>query len=209
MSNLLRSYIHTRIPLRIRLHGCKGHRGIMIVFKRPAARALANHAEVMHTARRLWTEGVVIEQSGNGTVREQMTLFASTVVLFGPHGAGMAGSVAMLPGRTMVEVLPEKGTNRLNMCFVTLAHDLGLHYSGCPGLRPGHQGPGLRLRRQGGRVHPRHGGAANLARAARRAQRLRRPSPRLRRQLERLDTSHFPSARRQPFPNTGIRFRRV
>jgi hypothetical protein len=126
--NLFRSYIHTRIPLQIRLLGCRGHSGIMIVFKRQAARALANHAEVMHTARRLWTEGVVIEQSGNGTFREQMTLFASTVVLFGPHGAGMAGSVAMLPGRTMVEVLPEKGTNRLNMCFVTLAHDLGLHY---------------------------------------------------------------------------------
>ena len=100
----------------------------MIVFRRPAARALANHAEVLQTARRLWTEGAVVEQAGNGTFREQMTLFASAVVLFGPHGAGMSGSIAMLPGRTMVEVLPELGDNRLNMCFVALAHSLGLHY---------------------------------------------------------------------------------
>ena len=36
--------------------------------------------------------------------------------------------IAMRPGGAVAEALPEAGNNRLNMCYATLAHVLGLRY---------------------------------------------------------------------------------
>ena len=119
----LRSYIRMRLP-RALLHSQR----TLVVFKRSGARALANHADVLLAAGRLWAAGPVVEHDGGGTFLEQMARLAAAGALIGPHGAGMSSAVAMRPGAAVAEVLPEQGPNRLNVCFAALAHTLGLRY---------------------------------------------------------------------------------
>jgi hypothetical protein len=119
----LRRLIYTRLP-RALLRSPR----TLVIYKRSGARALANHAAVLEAAGRLWTDGPVVEHDGGGAFGEQMALFAAAGALVGPHGAGMSGALAMWPGTAVAEVLPETGTNRLNMCFAALAHALGLRY---------------------------------------------------------------------------------
>ena len=120
----LRSRIHSRLP-RI----CwPAHSRLLVLFRRSGKRELANHGEVARAARRLWAGGAVVEHGGEGTFRAQMELYAVAAAVLGPHGAGMTGMIAMRPGGAVAEVLPEAGINRLNMCYATLAHVLGLRY---------------------------------------------------------------------------------
>ena len=119
----LRSRIHSRLP-----HMCwPAHNRLLVLFRRSGKRELANHDEVARAARRLWAGGTV-EHGGEGTFRAQMELYAVAAAVLGPHGAGMTGMIAMRPGGAVAEVLPEAGNNRLNMCYATLAHVLGLRY---------------------------------------------------------------------------------
>ena len=137
MSSRLRSRIHRRLSPPCR----PAARRILVVFRRRGPRELGNHAEVARTARRLW-RGAVVEHGGEGTFRAQMELYAAAAAVLGPHGAGMVGMVAMQPGGAVAEVLPEAGDNRLNMCYVGLAHALGLRYYGvrAPGFHSSGRG---------------------------------------------------------------------
>ena len=120
----LRSRIHSRLP-----HMCwPAHNRLLVLFRRSGKRGLANHGEVVRAAWRLWAGGTVMEHGGEGTFRAQMELYAVAEAVLGPHGAGMTGMIAMRPGGAVAEVLPEAGNNRLNMCYATLAHVLGLRY---------------------------------------------------------------------------------
>ena len=101
----------------------------VIVYKRSGARSILNHAAVLAEVRRLWKgSGSVLEHSGEGSFVEQMRMHAAAAVLIGPHGSGMTNAISMLAGAAVVEVLPETGYNRLNMCYVALAYSLGLRY---------------------------------------------------------------------------------
>ena len=97
---------------------------------RPAPRAVSNDDDdVILAVSRLWTVGPVVgHRGGDGAFHwhEQMPLFAAAAALIGQHGAGLEGAVAMRPGAAVAEMLPEEGTNSLNMVFTTLAHALGL-----------------------------------------------------------------------------------
>ncbi len=99
----------------------------LVLIKRYGGRSLANHNEVLLLCRRLW-HGEVVEHTGAGTFEEQMELFYSAAVVVGQHGAGFSNAIAMRPGSTLLEVLPEtaSGSNRLNVCYAILAFTLGI-----------------------------------------------------------------------------------
>ena len=90
----LRSLIHARLPGLC----WPARRRLLVLFRRSGARALANHDEVAQAARRLWRGGAVVVHGGEGTFRWQMELYATAAAVLGPHGAGMAGIIAMRPG---------------------------------------------------------------------------------------------------------------
>jgi hypothetical protein len=106
----------------------KNNPSILIVIKRTGARALKNHNEIVEKCKSLWKAGNVVEHLGEGSLLEQFTLFHSASVVLGPHGAGLANSIAMQEKSIMIEVLPETGSNRLNMCYAALAYTLHLRY---------------------------------------------------------------------------------
>lgn len=101
---------------------------ILVVIKRLGPRALENHDEVLSTCKRLWRTGAVIEHTGSGGFLEQITLFHSASVVLAPHGAGLANAIAMRENTRIFEVIPETGTNRLNMCYAALAFTLNIQY---------------------------------------------------------------------------------
>jgi capsular polysaccharide biosynthesis protein len=72
--------------------------------------------------------GPVIEHSGDGTFLQQMSLFASAMIIMGPHGAGLSNAIAMSEGSIMIEIIPEVGSNAFNMCYMALAYNLNLKY---------------------------------------------------------------------------------
>lgn len=105
-------------------------RTTLIVFKRQGnKRSIRNHDQVVIEIRRLWGPNkTVIEHDGTGTFMDQMLLYSQAAVLIGPHGAGLTSQIGMQPGSTLVEILPEVGINRLNLCYVVLSFTLGLRY---------------------------------------------------------------------------------
>jgi hypothetical protein len=117
------------------LSGMQPQRHTLVLIKRVGGRSLANHDKVLALCRSLW-QGVVVEHTGDGTFEEQMRVFYSAAVVIGPHGAGFSNAIAMGAGTTILEVLPETGSNRLNVCYATLAFTLGIQYYalGAPGF---------------------------------------------------------------------------
>jgi hypothetical protein len=127
----LRDLIRSRLlpPCAAAPPPAAGRRPVLVVFRRPPGRerSLANHDEVVGWARERWP-GDVVEHGGDGTFAEQMRVLGRAAGLLGPHGAGLAGMVAMRAGSGVAEAVPETGVNRLNMCFAALAHALGHRY---------------------------------------------------------------------------------
>ncbi len=151
-----RATLRLRRSIRMRLSRALLHsQRTLVIFKRSGARTLANHADVLLAAGRLWAAGPVVERDGGGHLPRADG--APAGALIGPHGAGMSSAVAMRPVAAVAEVHPEQGPNRLNVFSAALAYTLGLrNYA----LRPR-----IRLGRAGGRSHPGPRGPSALARA--------------------------------------------
>ena len=127
LSKLINMKIRRTLPIDNQLL-LKNNPSTLIVIKRFGVRALKNHDEVVEKCKSLWKSGNVVEHLGEGSLLEQFTLFHSASVVLGPHGAGLANSIAMQEKSIMIEVLPETGSNRLNMCYAVLAYTLHLRY---------------------------------------------------------------------------------
>ena len=119
----LRSLIHTRFGFDNNAEATK-----LIVFKRIGRRSIQNHDSIMSEASRLWKAGPVSEHAGEGSFIEQTQMYFTVAVLIGPHGSGLTNMISMRAGSTIVEILPEKGGNRLNTCYVSMAYALGCRY---------------------------------------------------------------------------------
>jgi hypothetical protein len=104
------------------------HPTFILVKRNGVRRSLLNHENVLLKIRQLWKLGPVIEHSGDGTFLQQMSLFASAMIIMGPHGAGLSNAIAMSEGSIMIEIIPEVGSNAFNMCYMALAYNLNLKY---------------------------------------------------------------------------------
>lgn len=110
--------------------------GVLVVIKRLGSRSLTNHDEILGLCRELWLGPDVVEHTGQEAFVEQLALFHSASMVIGPHGAGFSNAIAMKRGSIILEVLPERGSNRLNVCYTMLAFTLELRYFalGAPGF---------------------------------------------------------------------------
>ena len=125
-TRLLRSYIHAKLST---LEPKKRHDTTLVVIKRSSSRSLLNHDAILARSGELWHAGEVVEHTGKESFREQLALFHSASAVIGPHGAGLANAVAMQENTNIIEVIPETGTNRLNMCYAALAFALKIQYT--------------------------------------------------------------------------------
>ena len=125
-TRVLRSYIHTKLST---LEPKKRHNTTLIIIKRSSYRSLLNHDAILARSRELWHAGEVVEHTGKESFKEQVALFYSASAAIAPHGAGLANAVAMQENTNIIEVIPEIGTNRLNMCYAALAFALKIQYT--------------------------------------------------------------------------------
>jgi len=134
----LRDFVRSRISLTsVKAASSGTGKQVLVVIKRSGGyRSLSNHENVLELCKKLWRGGSVVEHTGSGSFQEQLELFYTASAVIGPHGAGLANAVGMRKGATMLEVLPDVGSNRLNVCYSMLAFTLGLRYFalGAPGF---------------------------------------------------------------------------
>jgi hypothetical protein len=101
----------------------KPERRIFLTRKHAPKRKIVNEAVVEDILRRSGFEVVAAE---NLSVSEQISMFANTAILIGPHGAGLANSVFMPKGSHIVEFMPDDYTFPF---FQNLACICGINYS--------------------------------------------------------------------------------
>ncbi|WP_265547575.1 glycosyltransferase family 61 protein [Roseomonas mucosa] len=85
----------------------KPERRIFLTRKRAPKRKVVNEAAVENILLRMGFEVVAAEDL---SVPEQISMFANTAILIGPHGAGLANSVFMPEGAHVVEFMPDDYT---------------------------------------------------------------------------------------------------
>jgi len=126
----LRDFVRSKISsLSLKPSGDGTGNQVLVVIKRSGGyRSLSNHDDVMELCKKLWRGNSVVEHTGSGSFQEQLELFYTASVVIGPHGAGLSNAVGMRRGAAMLEVLPDVGPNRLNVCYSMLAFTLGLRY---------------------------------------------------------------------------------
>ena len=95
---------------------------MQIVFiKRKGSRAVGNHYAIKtRLEESLKPHNLIVrEHYGTGLLKDQWALFASSVGVIGPHGAGLANMIVMKAHSVVVEfVVVGKD---LNLCYLTMA----------------------------------------------------------------------------------------
>ena len=98
-------------------------RRVYLSRKRAPKRRILNEERIEHILARAGFECIAAEDY---TILEQISLFASTKILIGPHGAGLGNMVFMSPGAHVVEFMPDDYTFPF---FQNLAAICGIGYS--------------------------------------------------------------------------------
>lgn len=104
-------------------------RGKVIAVGRADARCrrILNWDAVLGAVRQACAPAEVVDFSADGSpVQDQVRLFSSAGVIFGPHGAGLANLLFAPPGALVLEIVPED--YRQTSCFAPVARRLGLRY---------------------------------------------------------------------------------
>lgn len=96
----------------------------VVLIRRKAQRSIKNFDILVAEIRFILP--VAVEVFDEGIPQETaLRMFSNADVIIGPHGAGFVNLVAVRPGTTLIEILPERGLNTL---YMQVAIHLGMDY---------------------------------------------------------------------------------